>query len=270
MPAAHRNDVSLASVPIVMLLAIVSVNRNDSWNTSATLARSASRVTSVRSTPPTRTTPLSGRSRPASSSHSVVLPHPVGPTSATTSPGAMRTSQPCSTGVPATYPYSSPSASTSSGPSGSACGSRRNGFRRRREHAVDAIERDHRTRHLLEQESDDAHREREQREQRHRLHEVAGRHRAGRHPPSADCEQHDDGEVRERVEGRLEERAQRTDTDRAPRAAASAAPASRSTSASWRPSVFTTIAPSKLSCVIAETSPTRSCTVCAGSSTRRV
>ena len=50
----------------------------------------------------------------------------------------------------------------------------------------------------------------------------------------------------------------------------SAAPASRATSASWRPSVFTTIAPSKLSCVMADTSPTRSWTVCAGSSTRRV
>ena len=40
MPAAHRSVVSLASVPIVMLFAIVSANRNDSWNTSATLARS--------------------------------------------------------------------------------------------------------------------------------------------------------------------------------------------------------------------------------------
>ena len=32
-----QSSVSLASVPIVMLFAIVSVNRNDSWNTSATL-----------------------------------------------------------------------------------------------------------------------------------------------------------------------------------------------------------------------------------------
>ncbi len=104
---------------------------------------------------------------------------------------------------------------------------------------------------------------------RHRLHEIAGRHRAGRDPPAPDGEQHDDGEVRQRVERRLEERAQRTDAD--PRLAQLVGgPPSRSTSASWRPSVFTTIAPSKLSCVIADTSPTRSCTVCAGSSTRRV
>ena len=50
---------------------------------------------------------------------------------------------------------------------------RGHGFGRGGEHTVDAIERDDRTRHLLEQEADDAHREREQREQRHRLHEVA-------------------------------------------------------------------------------------------------
>ncbi len=41
------------------------------------------------------------------------------------------------------------------------------------EHPVEPLGGDDRTRHLLEQEADDAHREREQREQRHRLHDVA-------------------------------------------------------------------------------------------------
>ena len=47
------------------------------------------------------------------------------------------------------------------------------GFGRGLEHAVDAIEGDDRTGHLLEQEAHDAHRERQQREQGHRLHEFA-------------------------------------------------------------------------------------------------
>ena len=76
-------------------------------------------------------------------------------------------------------------------------------------------------------------------------------------------------EVRERIEGRLEQRAQRTDADpRHPQLVGGVA----------QPLHFGVLAPerlhdhapSKLSCVIADTSPTRSCTVCAGSSTRRV
>ena len=50
---------------------------------------------------------------------------------------------------------------------------RRHGFRRRGENTVDAIEGDDRTRHLLEQEADDTHWEREECEQCHRLHEIA-------------------------------------------------------------------------------------------------
>ena len=98
---------------------------------------------------------------------------------------------------------------------------------------------------------DDPHREREQREQRHRLDDVAGRDHALGDPPAADREDRDDPEVRERVERRLEERAEPPDLDALLAERVGGDRQAARPRASSRPSDFTISAPSKLSCAIA-------------------
>ena len=102
---------------------------------------------------------------PATSSHNVDLPEPVAPTTATTSPGSMVSVHPSSTRSSSTYAKTRLSISTPSGPSGRVRGS---GTARLLvlggEHAVDPTEGHRRAWHLLQQEPDDANRERQQRE----------------------------------------------------------------------------------------------------------
>ena len=79
------------------------------------------------------------------------------------------------------------------------------------EHGVDAGDGDDGARHLLEEEADDSHRERQQAEQRDTLHEVAGVERPGAHLPRSDQEQHDDADVRDGIDGGFEGAADATD-----------------------------------------------------------
>ena len=64
------------------------------WNTKATFRRSGD--TPARSSPPRQTPPAVGCSSPATSRSSVVLPEPLGPTTATNSPGWTSKSSPSS------------------------------------------------------------------------------------------------------------------------------------------------------------------------------
>ncbi len=68
--------------------AIVPANRCGRCGTHAIRARHCSRSASARSTPPARTRPSLGRTKPRSTFSSVDLPAPLGPTSATVSPGS--------------------------------------------------------------------------------------------------------------------------------------------------------------------------------------
>ena len=118
-----------------------------------------------------------------------------------------------STGSPVGYEYETPRTSTSAGLGGGVVVVVRIGRDVGGEHAVEPLGGDDRARHLLEQEPDDPHREREEGEQRHRLHDVARRDHAFGDPPAADGEDRDDPEVRQRVERGLEERAEPADLD---------------------------------------------------------
>src|SRR5207248_11439655 len=73
--------------PNATLSYAVSAYRMKSWKTTATFRPACSRSQSEVSTPFQRTRPASGMYKPARSLASVVFPDPLGPTSATTSPG---------------------------------------------------------------------------------------------------------------------------------------------------------------------------------------
>ena len=270
MPAAHRNDVSLASVPIVMLFAIVSVNRNDSWNTSATLVRSvvAGDLGEVDAADAHHTLvgPVEAREQLAQrrlaaarraderdhltgrDANVAVLQHRhAGDVSVLERrrlrrragrPAARADAPGMGSGDAASTPSMRSSATTERGISSSRKPTTRIGNASSVNNAIACTSSPGETAPV-----------------------------DTRHPPTASSTMMARFGSASRV-GSKSARSAPTRT-RATRSW-SAAPASRSTSASWRPSVFTTIAPSKLSCVIADTSPTRSCTVCAGSSTRRV
>ena len=202
------------SAPTSTFSRTVSANRNDSWNTRASRSRRASRRRRSGARPPTRMVPRSGSTRRTSSSHRVVLPQPVGPTRATISPGASarldvgehrlaaRVGE-----VDAVHLDERRRGRWDA--RGRAASGAWSAARTRSSRSVG----DHGPGHLLEEEADDAHREGEEREQRHRLHDVAGRDRALGDAPRADGEQRDDAEVRQRVERRLEERAEPADLD---------------------------------------------------------
>lgn len=66
-----------------------------SWNTTAVQPGSERRSASRVSFPSQQTRPALGRYSPASSLASVVLPDPLAPTSATTSPGSIRREMSC-------------------------------------------------------------------------------------------------------------------------------------------------------------------------------
>ena len=86
----------------------------------ATAARSSAGSTSSVSTPPMRTVPSTGSARRTSRSHSVLLPEPVEPTMATTSPGAtVKVEVGRAPGRRSRRRSSTSSNSTASGPSGS-------------------------------------------------------------------------------------------------------------------------------------------------------
>ncbi len=78
-------------------------NSAQSWKTMPTRRRSGgtTEVPDVRTRSPTTTRPASGRSSPAMVRSSVVLPHPLGPSSARTAPGATASDTDRSTGTPA-------------------------------------------------------------------------------------------------------------------------------------------------------------------------
>ena len=71
-----------------MLSAMEREKRSASCGTQPTVARSVASGSVVTSRPPTNTVPAGGSHSRASSSPSVLLPAPVGPTTATISPGA--------------------------------------------------------------------------------------------------------------------------------------------------------------------------------------
>ena len=71
------------------LAAIVSLNRNGSWDTTTSRPRSSSLPTRRSGTPPRRISPIVGSAKRAISRPSVVLPDPVAPTRATCWPAGM-------------------------------------------------------------------------------------------------------------------------------------------------------------------------------------
>ena len=81
--------------PSAMLSPADSAYRMKSWNTTAVQPSSERRSTSRVSRPSQQTRPELGRYSPASSLASVVLPDPLAPTSATTSPGSIRRETSC-------------------------------------------------------------------------------------------------------------------------------------------------------------------------------
>ena len=98
--AAFSTSASLASDrPMRMFSAMERLKRPASWNTTAMLPRSEPSVTSATSWPSTRMRPWSGERSRCSRASVVVLPAPVGPTSATVSPAAasrLMSNTPCS------------------------------------------------------------------------------------------------------------------------------------------------------------------------------
>jgi len=144
-----------------MLFAIVSVKRNDSWNTSADAAAHVSALAlGQKSTSPTRTTPPRGPFETREQFAKVVLPQPGGRQLNDLTRGVIRDRIP-----PPPHPrrptlLETPSPSTSSPWLGSCRGiggGRPSGSSS--EHTVYAVEAST-DRGRLEQEADDAHRER--------------------------------------------------------------------------------------------------------------
>ena len=86
--------------PSRMLSAIEAANRWGRCGIQATRARQASGSRLARSTPPSWTDPACGATNPSSTASSVDFPHPLGPVSATISPGSTASEMPSSTGPP--------------------------------------------------------------------------------------------------------------------------------------------------------------------------
>jgi len=97
--SARRTSSSVASgAPSRTLSATVPASRAGRCGAHATCARHCSMSASARSTPPTRTVPPDRRRKPSSTASRVDLPAPLGPTSATISPGFSSTEVGCSSG----------------------------------------------------------------------------------------------------------------------------------------------------------------------------
>ena len=204
--AGHRPG----SGPAGRTLAVTgSANRNASCRTSATRRWRSAGSTSSSGTPPTRMRPWSGSARRTSSSHSVLLPLPVAPTSATISPGASVKLTSRSTGhaaeaMPDAHDLHAERAVRRQEP-----GRGRDGQPGPLgECRVDPVEGDDGHRGVLEEVADDPQRERQDAEQRHGLDELPGGHRSARDAPRADGDDRHAGQGGQQVEQRLEGRPQ--------------------------------------------------------------
>ena len=88
--AASTTSSSVApGLPRLMLSAMLSRNRWESWNTRLRLPINSSWLISRTSTPPTRTWPESTSQKRATRFASVDLPEPLGPTTAHTVPAGI-------------------------------------------------------------------------------------------------------------------------------------------------------------------------------------
>src|SRR5579859_4514912 len=95
-----------------MFSATENGNKNDSCKTNDTLPRTCPNRTSRKSRPSNKTRPPSGSKNRGNNPTNVDFPAPVGPTTATTSPGHTEKLTPLNTGRPTSYPNTTSSPTT--------------------------------------------------------------------------------------------------------------------------------------------------------------